>query len=93
MTGRDNMALNWLRKAISGTKHALYIFLDEGGDFNFSSTGTRYFTISSVTEVRPFNVSRALDSLKYDLMEQGVSILNTSMLQRTNRRPVIEFSE
>jgi len=73
------VALNWLRKVFAGEpdrkqKHALYIFLDEGGDFNFSQTGTRYFTITSIAKVRPFHVSRALHSLKYDLMEDGHDI-------------------
>lgn len=73
------MALNWLRKILLGEpdqdqKHALYIFLDEGGDFNFSQTGTRFFTITSIAKVRPFHVSRALHSLKYDLMEEGHDI-------------------
>lgn len=71
------MALNWLKNVFSGEsngKHSLYIFLDEGGDFNFSPTGTKFFTITSVAKVRPFLVSRALHSLKYDLMEEGFDV-------------------
>lgn len=71
------MALKWLKKVFAGgkkQKHALYIFLDEGGDFNFSPTGTRFFTLTSIAKVRPFNVSHALHSLKFDLMEEGVDI-------------------
>lgn len=71
------MALNWLKKVFAGgrkEKHALYIFLDEGGDFNFSPTGSRFFTITSIAKVRPFNVSKALHSLKFDLLEDGVDI-------------------
>lgn len=66
------MALHWIKSLLSRReKHVLYIFLDEGGDFNFSSTGTKFFTITSVTKVRPFDVSKRLHTLKYDLMEEG----------------------
>lgn len=66
------MALRWINALLGRlTKHTLYIFLDEAGDFNFSPTGTRYFVLTSVAKVRPFNVSRELHSLKYDLMEAG----------------------
>ena len=71
------MALKWFKKVFAGgnqKKHALYIFLDEGGDFNFSPSGTRFFTLTSIAKIRPFNVSRALHSLKYDLMEEGIDI-------------------
>jgi len=54
--------------------HNLYIFLDEGGDFNFSEKGTRFFTLTSVTMMRPFNMANDLDELKYDFIEQGIEI-------------------
>ncbi len=52
----------------------LYIFLDEGGDFNFSPNGTSYVTITSVTVTRPFGFYTFLSSLKYDLIEGGLGI-------------------
>ena len=36
-----------------------YIFLDEGGNFDFSPKGTRFFTLTSVTKARPFQVARS----------------------------------
>lgn len=68
------MALKWLKNIIGREKHALYIFLDEGGDFNFTRTGTRFFTMTSIAKVRPFTVSEKLHSLKYDLLEDGLDI-------------------
>lgn len=52
----------------------LYVFLDEGGNLDFSRNGTRYFIITSVTKERPFKVYQALTDLKYDLAEQGLCL-------------------
>jgi len=52
----------------------LYIFLDEAGNLDFSPSGTRYFTLSSVAKERPFNAYKELTELKYDLVELGVNI-------------------
>lgn len=50
----------------------LYIFLDEGGNFDFSSKGTRYFTLTSVSLLRPFKLHTILDTYKYDLIEHRI---------------------
>lgn len=55
-------------------KKVLYIFLDEGGNFDFSPTGTKYFTLTSIMKVRPFNGYKELTKLKYDLIEEGKNI-------------------
>ncbi len=47
----------------------LYIFLDEGGNFNFSPTGSKYFTLTCVSLYRPFKLHTYLDTYKYDLIE------------------------
>jgi len=52
----------------------LYVFLDESGDFNFSSNGTKFFTFSTITKTRPSPWDTPLLSLKYDLIEVGVDI-------------------
>ena len=52
----------------------LYVFLDEGGDFNFSATGTRFFTLTTITTTRPFPWDTPLLSLKFDLIEVGLDI-------------------
>ena len=51
-----------------------YIFLDEGGNFDFSPTGTRYFTLTSVSMQRPFLLREQWDDYKYDLLEFGRNI-------------------
>jgi uncharacterized protein DUF3800 len=49
----------------------LYIFIDEGGNFDFSPGGTSYFTLTCVTRERPFGDYSEFIGLKYDLVEQG----------------------
>ena len=52
----------------------LYIFLDEGGNLDFSNKGTKYFTLTTITKCRPFSLDSYLLSLKYDLLEEGTDI-------------------
>jgi len=52
----------------------LYIFLDEGGNLDFSPSGTHYFTLTCVTGKRPFLWDAAFPSLKHDLIEEGLDI-------------------
>ncbi|WP_206613405.1 DUF3800 domain-containing protein [Parahaliea mediterranea] len=49
----------------------VYIFLDEGGNFDFSEKGSKYFTLTCIARTRPFLLNGALDSYKYDLLEFG----------------------
>jgi hypothetical protein len=55
-------------------KKVLYIFLDEGGNMDFSGSGTKYFTITSLSKERPFEAYKALNDLKYDLIELETEI-------------------
>ena len=56
------------------TKETLYLFLDEGGNFDFSSNGTKYFTLTAVSTIRPFVINHSLKELKYDLLENDFDI-------------------
>jgi hypothetical protein len=51
-----------------------YIFLDEGGNLDFSPKGTRYFTLTAVSQQRPFPAVDPLISLKWDLIETGLDL-------------------
>ena len=52
----------------------LYVFLDEGGNLDFSPSGTRYFTLTGVTLSRPFPCDSELHALRFDLIETGLDI-------------------
>lgn len=51
----------------------LYIFLDEGGNFDFSPSGSTYFTLTCVSLYRPFTLHTDLDTYKYDLIEHRIA--------------------
>ena len=53
---------------------ALYLFLDEGGNLDFSLRGTRYITFTGVSKLRPFRIHPQLSDLKHDLLEHGLNI-------------------
>jgi len=55
-------------------KKILYIFLDEGGNLDFSSTGTKFFSLTSIIKMRPFIGYKELTELKYDFVENGRNI-------------------
>ncbi|WP_417587243.1 DUF3800 domain-containing protein [Pararhodobacter oceanensis] len=50
----------------------LYIFLDEGGNLDFSTTGTKSFSLTSVSLFRPFKIHTDLDTYKYNLIEHRI---------------------
>jgi hypothetical protein len=52
----------------------LYIFLDEGGNLDFSPKGSKFFTLTGLTKERPFFAYAELCALKYDLVEQGIDL-------------------
>lgn len=52
-------------------KQVLYVFLDEGGNFDFSPTGTKYFTLTSLAMQRPFVIRTPWDDYRHELLEFG----------------------
>src|SRR5690606_32720492 len=49
---------------------SVYVFLDEGGNFDFSSKGTQYFVLSAIVKNRSFIEHALLAELKYDVLEE-----------------------
>jgi len=54
-------------------KKFTYLFLDEGGNFDFSSTGTKYFSLTCIEMTRPFESYFKLDHYKHDCLEYGLN--------------------
>ncbi len=75
------------------TARFLYVFLDEGGNFDFSPGGTSHFTLSCVTRERPFPDYSEFVGLKYDLLEQGrdIEYFHASEDQQIVRNHVFEI--
>jgi hypothetical protein len=55
-------------------KTPTYIFLDEAGNLDFSSSGTRFFVLGALITGRPSGLYADLAHLKYELIEQGINI-------------------
>jgi Protein of unknown function (DUF3800) len=53
----------------------LYIFLDEGGNLDFSPSGTKFFNLTSVCKIRPFKIAHILGKYKFDLIEYGLDFV------------------
>jgi hypothetical protein len=73
-----------------------YIFLDEGGNFDFTPNGTKYLTFTAVLMKRPFALDRALTELRFDLIEEGLELEEfhaTEDRQHTRDRVFARISE
>lgn len=61
--------------SVGKTSHGvLYLYFDEGGNFDFSPSGTAVFTMTCVAMRRPFAGHTALLDLKYDCLEGGLPL-------------------
>ncbi len=52
----------------------LYVFVDESGNFDFSPSGSKYYTVSALSIVRPFPFMQSLIDLKHDFWQNGHEI-------------------
>lgn len=57
----------------TGTR-CLYVFLDEGGNLDFTPKGSKHFTLSAITTRRPFLMDPHILALKFDLIEFGLDL-------------------
>lgn len=78
---------------LAGDKKAAYLFLDEGGNFDFSRGGTKYFTLTSVLASRPFGIDSPLTELRFDLIEAGLDkeYFHASEDEQATRNKVFEI--
>lgn len=51
----------------------LYLFLDEGGNLDFSANGSPWFSLTCVSTRRPFQLHPKLDEYKHDCLEFGLN--------------------
>ena len=55
-------------------KNCKYLYLDESGDFNFKSHGSRYFIMTSISISRPSNLIKSIEEYKYSCIEDGINV-------------------
>jgi len=46
----------------------LYLFIDESGNFDFSTSGTKFFILTVLSTINPFEIGSPLLRLRYDLL-------------------------
>lgn len=51
----------------------LYIFIDEAGNFDFTSTGTKFFVLTAITTIQPLKSRDRFLKLKYELLRDGLN--------------------
>ena len=51
--------------------NALFVFVDESGNFDFSALGTRHFVMSAVAATAPLESASILHNLRYRLLTEG----------------------
>jgi hypothetical protein len=55
-------------------EQTLYIFIDESGNFDFSSSGTTYFVMAALSALRPVASASVLHQLRYAWLASGEDI-------------------
>ena len=53
-------------------KLPFYIFIDESGNFDFTSKGTKHFVLGAYATFQPAESALSLLRLKYELLNKGV---------------------
>jgi len=53
---------------------AVYLFVDESGDFNFSQSGSPYYYFGALTTTNPLPLSDALTQLRCELNRDGLEL-------------------
>lgn len=60
---------------VKTSRPALYLYLDEAGNYDFSEAGSSYFILTCVVMRRPFSpIHGEVLSIKYDCLEFGVDL-------------------
>lgn len=58
--------------AVATQKDTLYLFIDESGNFDFSSKGTKYFILTGMITADPIGKRDEMIKLRYKLLSDGI---------------------
>ena len=61
---------------MSSVDDIVYIFVDEAGDMDFSSNGSKYYMFNFLVKQRPFKVHEYIANYRYSLLERNLDALN-----------------
>ncbi|MEY4418057.1 MAG: hypothetical protein RIQ88_495 [Actinomycetota bacterium] len=54
----------------------LFIYLDESGNLDFASSGTKHLVMSAVSTQDPATILKLIGNLKYELLAAGINVPN-----------------
>ena len=64
--------------------NTLYIFVDEAGNMDFSTKGSKYYMFNFLIKQRPFNLHEYIANYRYSVLEKNLNL-------QVNRRLDIEY--
>ena len=72
----------------------IYIYLDEGGNFDFSPDGSTFLTFTAVATVRPLRSLALLQEVRCDFLEAGINLerFHASEDQQRTRNAVFDMN-
>ena len=53
---------------------AIYLFLDESGNLDFTDSGSRYYCFGTLATRDPSGLDFALTKLRYEMIEEGLEL-------------------
>jgi hypothetical protein len=65
---------------IGDVNDIIYIFVDEAGDMDFSTNGSKYYMFNFLVKKRPFNLHEHISNYRYSLLERNLDPLNGKRL-------------
>ncbi len=77
----DSVVFTIDTKVVSETlSDTVYIFVDEAGDMDFSTKGSRHYMFNFLIKRRPFNLHEHISNYRYSLLERNLDPLNGKRL-------------
>ena len=65
---------------VQSVSDTVYIFVDEAGDMDFSSKGSKYYMFTFLVKTRPFNLHEYISNYRYTLLERNLDPINEKRL-------------
>ncbi len=60
------------KEVIENITDTTYIFVDESGDMNFTSTGSKHYMFNFLVKKRPFKLHEYIANYRYELLEKNL---------------------
>jgi len=73
-------AINTQINTLPIDQNVTYIFVDEAGDMDFSSKGSKYYMFNFLVKKRPFGLHEHISNYRYSLLERNLEHKNVKRL-------------